>query len=218
MYGIGSTITATQWPRFYHEDKCHILPRPYQSCKPFEPGWVLMQKPWFIDLVQLMEKKIIKFLETCTKTPYVSQVISDLDEVKNIVPNCLRLSETFFTQVSIVTSNGEKDMEIHVDEGDIINAVFHLGKLRSGGSTSYFEMDEKTGMIKEKQTIPFQHGRVQIGFYSKIYHCAKSFDGIRFTLNFNVKKFFFKHFRSYGRKYYDQLIDRNYNGELLIAR
>ena len=63
-----------------------------------------MQKPWFIDLVQLMEKQIIKFLETCTKTPYVSQVISDLDEVKNIVPNCLRLSETFFTQVSIVTS------------------------------------------------------------------------------------------------------------------
>ena len=79
-------------------------------------------------------------------------------------------------------------MEIHVDEGDIINAVFHLGILRSGGLTSYFEMDEKTGMIKGKQTIPFQHGRVQIGFYSIIYHCAKSFDGICFTLNFNVMK------------------------------
>ena len=150
MYGIGCTITGTQWPRFYHEDKCHILPRPYQSCTPFESGWILMQKPWFIELVQLMEKQIINFLETYTKTPYVSQVISDLEEVKRIVPKCLRLRNTFFTQASIVTSNGKKDMKIHVDEGDIINAIFHLGKLSSGGSTLYFEMDEKKGILRKK--------------------------------------------------------------------
>ena len=79
-------------------------------------------------------------------------------------------------------------MKVHVDEGDIINAIFHLGKLSSGGPTLYFEMIEKTGILREKHKIPFQHGRVQIGFYSQIYHCAKSFDGIHFTLNFNVKK------------------------------
>ena len=81
-------------------------------------------------------------------------------------------------------------MKIHVNEGDIINAIFHRGKLSSGGSTLYFEMDQKTGILRGKHKIPNQHGRVQIGFYSQIYHCAKSFDGIRFTLNFNVKKKF----------------------------
>ena len=102
-----------------------------------------MKKSWFIDLVNLMERQVLIFLETSTKTPYVSQVLSKLEEVKRIVPKCLRLSNTFFTQVSIVTSNGKKDMKIHVDEGDIINAIFHLGKLSSGGSTLYFKMDEK---------------------------------------------------------------------------
>ena len=77
---------------------------------------------------------------------------------------------------------------------------------------------KKTGILREKHKIPFQHGRVQIVFYSQIYHCAKSFEGIRFTLNFNVKKKILEHFRLHGRKYYNQLIDKNYNGELLIAR
>ena len=83
-------------------------------------------------------------------------------------------------------------MKLNVNEGDIKNAIFHLGKLSSGGSTLYFAMDKKTGILKGKYKIPFEHGRVQIGFYSQIYHCAKSFDGIHFTLNFNVKKFFFR--------------------------
>ena len=88
------------------------------------------------------------------------QVHSEFKEVKNIVPKCLRLSNTFFTQVSIVTLNWEKDMKMHVDEGDIINVVFHLGKLSSGGSTLYFEMDEKTGMLRGKHKIAFKHDRV----------------------------------------------------------
>ena len=69
MYGIGSTITATQWPRFYHGNKCHTLPRPYKSCKPYEPGWILMRKSWFIDLVSLMKQQVLNFLERSTKTP-----------------------------------------------------------------------------------------------------------------------------------------------------
>ena len=72
MYGIGSTITATQWPRFYHGNKCHTLPRPYKSCKSYEPGWILMRKSWFIDLVNLMERQVLIFFEISTKTPYVS--------------------------------------------------------------------------------------------------------------------------------------------------
>ena len=90
MYGIGSTITATQWPRFYHGNKCYTLPRPYKSCKPYEPGWILMRKSWFIDLVNLMERQVLNFLETSTKTPYVSQVLSKLEEVKK---DCTKVSK-----------------------------------------------------------------------------------------------------------------------------
>ena len=115
----------------------------------------------------------------------ISKVKLELKEVKSIVPKCLRLSNTCFTQLSITTSNGEEDMEIHVDEGDIINAVFHLGTVKSGGSTLYFTTDGKKDNMKLKHDIPFQHGRVQIGLFNKIYQCAQSFQGILFALNFN---------------------------------
>ena len=167
MYGIGSTITATQWPRFYHGNKCHTLPRLHKSCKPYEPGWILMRKNWFIDLVNLMEPQVLDFLETSTKTPYVSQVLSELEEVKRNVPKYLRLSTTFFTQVSIVTSNGKKDMKIHVNEGDIINDIYHLEELGSDESTLYFEMDGKTGILRGKHKIPFQHVECKLVFKVK---------------------------------------------------
>ena len=218
MYGIGSTITATKWPRFLHDGTCHILPRPYKPCKPCGEGWFLMKSQWFIDLVNLMERYVMLYLEEVEQTFDTRQIISDLKEVKSIVPNCLRISNTFFTQLSITTSDGEEDMEIHVDEGDIINAVFHLGIVKSGGSTLYFKTDGKKEKMSMRHDIPFEHGRVQIGLFNKVYHCAQSFEGIRFALNFNVKKKVLEHFQNHGTRFYDQLIDNNYKGDLLIAR
>ena len=218
MYGIGSTITATKWPRFLYEGTCHILPRPYKPCKPYGEGWFLMKSQWFIDLVNKMEKYVMFYLETVEETYQTKKIISELKEVKSIVPKCLRLSNTCFTQLSITTSDGEEDMEIHIDEGDIINAVFHLGIVKSGGSTLYFTTNRKEQKMLMRHDIPFEHGRVQIGLFNKIYHCAQSFQGIRFALNFNVKKKILEHFQKHGNRFYDQLIDNNYKGELLIAR
>jgi len=217
MYGIGSTITATKWPRFFHEGTCHILPRPYKPCKPYGDGWILMKKKWFINLAKVMERYVMIYLESIDETSH-KHVISELKKVKSIVPKSLRLSDTFFTQLSITTSNGENDMEIHIDEGDIINAVFHFGSVKSGGSTLYFENDPKHKTTTPIYDVPFQHGRIQIGFFNRIYHCAQSFDGIRFALNFNVKKKVLDHFQTHGSKFYDQFVNNNYEGDLLLAR
>ena len=55
-------------------------------------------------------------------------------------------------------------MEMHIDEGYIINAVLYFGKVKSGGSTLQFESNEISETITKKHDIPFQHGRVTIGF------------------------------------------------------
>ena len=119
--------------------------------------------------LHLMEHQVINFLEASEQSSYITQVVSKLMDLKSIVPRCLKLSNIFFTQLSITTSNGEKDMEIHVDKGNIINTAFHFCKLKSGGSTLYFENEEKSGMIRQKHAITIQHGQVQIDLFSNIY-------------------------------------------------
>ena len=123
---------------FFLRGTCHILPCPYKPCKPYGDSWILMKTKWFINLAKVMERYVMIYLESIDEASH-KHVISELTEVKSIVPNSLRLSDTIFTQLSITISNGENDMEIHIDEGDIINAVFHFGIVKSGGSTLYFE-------------------------------------------------------------------------------
>ena len=38
MYLYDSNITSTRYPKFVHEGKEYILPRPYQYCKPDQDG------------------------------------------------------------------------------------------------------------------------------------------------------------------------------------
>ena len=59
---------------------------------------------------------------------------------REIIPQYLRLGGTCFTQMSIFGTVNKDDgwMPIHYDECDVISCVFHLGKVNSGGSTSYY--------------------------------------------------------------------------------
>ena len=218
MFGLGSTITATHWPRFLCDGTAHILPRPYRKCKPHNIGWKLMQQYWFRKLTAVLENLVFQYLETIEKTKHTSQVLSDLKEIKSIVPESLRIAKTIFTQLTITTSTGKKNMEAHIDDGDIICAVLHLGDVTNGGSTLYFKGSECAEIRKETYSVNFEHGRIQIGFFDKVYHCALSFEGFRYALNFNSKKNVLKHFQLYGSKYYDQLVDNNYETNHFLAR
>ena len=218
MFGLGSTITATHWPRFIHGGIAHILPRPYHKCKPGQHGWIIMQSTWFQKIAKLLEDLVFQYLNTIETTEHTLQAISDLKEIKSIVPECLRIASTIFTQLTITTSNGKTDMETHVDDGDIICSVLHLGDVSNGGSTIYFDPVKNSENMKETCRISFEHGRIQIGFFDKVYHCVESFEGIRYSLNFNSKRSILKHFQTYGWKYYNQYINNNYEGDNFLAR
>ena len=68
----------------------------------------------------------------------------NLELSKKIIPECLRLGDSFFTHMSVFGTVNKKDgeMPIHFDERDIISCVFHLGKLSHGGSTSFYSGDK----------------------------------------------------------------------------
>ena len=57
-----------------------------------------------------------------------------------IIPPCLRLGGSCFTHMSVFGTVNKDDgqMPKNYNERDIISYVFHLDKVNSGGSTSYY--------------------------------------------------------------------------------
>ena len=81
---------------------------------------------------------------------------------KTIIPECLRLGNSFFTHMSVFgTLNQEDDaMPIHFDERNIISCVFHLGKVITGGGTCYYSGKSPNSVGKKIHEVPFQYGRL----------------------------------------------------------
>ena len=89
---------------------------------------------------------------------------------KRLIPECLRLGDTCFTQMSVFGTLNKQDgqMPLHFDERDIISCVFHLGKVSIGGATLYYNGDSPNAPEKQVYSVPFNHGTLQIGFFSQV--------------------------------------------------
>ena len=63
-----------------------------------------------------------------------------IELARKIVPECLRLGDTFFTHMTVFGTISKDDGKIplHFDERDIVSCVFHISKVTSGGATSYY--------------------------------------------------------------------------------
>ena len=105
---------------------------------------------------------------------------------------------------------------LHFDERDIISCVFHLGKLTSGGSTSYYSGSSPMDPGRKIYHVPFNHGTLQIGFFNKILHGVDEWEGQRCGIQLNIKKDVLTHFVRYGKFFLwqvpsDRLSTRTYH-------
>ena len=64
-------------------------------------------------------------------------------------------------------------------------------------------------MGKKCSSLPFKHGRVQIGQYDSIIHGIEKWIGNRVTFCFNVKRKVMEHFYQFDNNYYQQYLDVN---------
>ena len=122
----------------------------------------------------------------------------------------------------IILRNDEKDkaknIPIHIDSDDYVNAILTLGDIsEKDGNTVYYNGTHKKNVGKECLSVPFLHGRLQIGFFDKIFHGVKPWTGDRVTISFSLQKKIFNHFVNYGSKYYDQYVDKGYPSKNFIA-
>ena len=183
-----------------------MLPRPYEKSKPGKPGYELLRCDWFSEIIRKIEFAVMYFLENLHPDRTCAQnMLAKIRLSKIKIPPELRIGDSFFTHMTFMgTMEKGSEVPIHLDEKDIVTALFHFGSVEEGGSTEYFDglSVQKPGNITK--IIPFKHGRIQIGSYSTILHKASSYKGTRGTLNFNLKQTVLDHFLKEGSTYFNQ--------------
>ena len=207
LYCFGSTITCTRYPKFFSEGQTHILPRPYQTSKPNNKGHSLIREEWMQSFLKAIESHVLHYLHNlCDDRIQKKLALLHIELSKRLIPECLRLGDTCFTHMSVFGTLNKQDgqMPLHFDERDIISCVFHLGKVSKGGATLYFDGDSPNKPGKQVYTVPFNHGTLQIGFFSQVLHGIEDWEGQRCGIQVNIKRDLLKHFIKYGTVHYDK--------------
>jgi len=219
MYCIGSTRGVCAFPRFeYMNNMYDSLPRPYDSSKPGNPMWQIMQTDWFRSIANEVHKLTYAYLQRyCKNDSSTMKVLHIFQRSMLILPDCIKVCGTAFSHINMTTVEDCQAMNIHIDEDDIFTAVLHLGDVQEGGTTQFYDgftPNDPGNMVHEE---PFEHGKVQIGYFDKIFHGVSNWKGKRYGLNFIMKKSVFEHFDQYGDVFYSQLVNRQYKTNGMIC-
>ena len=222
MYLFGSTIGASQFPQYLDSNGHHNLPRPYRNYKPGSPARAITDSHWFTEFAMDVEKCVIEFLKEIY--PYHKKAELTLflmATAKAMIPQECRISNTAFNHMTLLGNlNHESSMNIgaHIDDQDIVTALFHVGKPIKGGETHYYSGKSKKEKGDVMICVPFKHGRLQVGFFDDTVHCATNWEGIRGGINFNLKKNVLSFFMNKKlRKYYDQYAEAGFPLEDFVA-
>ena len=233
-YCIGSTCFAGPSPRFYNEDRVHhsMIPHPFKNSMPNSMVHTILKEESFSDLVSLCADATIKYLHQslllCNRFDVLNDNIfihnvktslSLIDFIYQHVPKSLRICDTFFTQMVIVGNDQIRKhdgIKNHLDN-DYISCIVNFGKLKKGGSTIYFNgthPEKNCGKLISE--VPFEHGRIQIGYFSEIVHGVTPWDGNRITINFNFKMDVVNHFMEMGSMFYKEYEYHGYPTDFVI--
>ena len=223
MYQYGGTIGPAHFPLFMKSasTKNHMLPRPVVSCRPGNYGHSLLNsQEWLRRLSFTVERYNLEFLENLNSKKS-RDILMLAKKCKSIVPKCLRICDTFFTSMIVVGNfKGSGVIPLHKDTDDYITALVSIGDSEIvGGNTTYYSGKDINMCGKKIYTIPFKHGRIQIGFFDEIIHGADQWkNGNRGVIDFSMKKKLLNHFQEYGMYYYSQYIADGYPSGHFMAK
>ena len=92
----------------------------------------------------------------------------------------------------------------HLDK-DLITCIVKIGKLKNGGFYHFFNGRHPDIDCDELVSdVSFEHGRIQIGYFSEIVHDVTPSDGNRITINFDFKMDMVSYFMEMGSIFYKE--------------
>ena len=160
MFQYGATIGPAQYPKFVNPMtyRDSMLPRPVVKSRPNNCGYLLLRNfQWIKKLSMIVEKATFDHLNE-DKTENSLSLLQCIEfSIKNI-PSCLRIYDTFFTQMILIgdpnTDHGE--IPIHTDNDDYITALVSIGtnNIRSG-HTNYYETRKKNSYTSTSSNCNF---------------------------------------------------------------
>lgn len=218
---FGSTLGASKYPRFSKNggEDFHMIPRPFSNSRPGKKGYLALKEKWFIELVKEINNIAMCYIiEESKKHTWARKVLTDIKDSLKLVPDCCRICSSCFTMMSI---NGDqfssKDgISAHFDKQDSFNVLLHVGNVKEGGSTRFYSGSSESDMGKMIMEIPFHHGYMQMGCFKDILHGTSGWKGDRCSINFAIKPLILNHFRKEGLKYYQHVIEANYDCKGLL--
>lgn len=201
MFCAGGTLGAARKP-FYRKgnNTFSMLPRPYKNNLPFHSGFNLLKEFWVNDFFKDVEKLALQFIYFCIPDCKQKTILQKYIEYsKSLVPDELRISNTFFTQLSLIGDmsyqSGLQDVRPHVDADDIFTAIIHLGHPIKGGNLVIYSGNSKKncGQIIKKCT--FKHGNIHFGCFMNVVHAVEPWYGHRGSFSLNLKKSMVNYFK-----------------------
>ena len=108
-----------------------------------------------------VEHYVLHYLHNlCPDKELKKVTLFNIELSRKIIHQCLRLGGSFFTHMSVFGTVNKEDgkMTLHFDERDIIPCIFHLGRVKSGGSTSYHSGDSPSDPGNRVHQVAFKHG------------------------------------------------------------
>lgn len=227
FYQFGSTNGYSTTPRFEptrdgkspNGNKYQpMLPRPIVSCRPGNKGYKLLQQNWLIDLIKEIEEHTISYLiRFQNEISHGNELLKQLLDFRENVDKNILVCGTIFNQM-IVIGKLDHNSEIvnHVDKDDAISCILTLGDITSGGATNYYDglkagTNVPTYMNGNlMHSVPFQHGRLQIGNYRDIVHGVSKWEGTRITIDLNTKIGILNHYCVYNNYFLNQYKEAGY--------
>ena len=130
MFCLGSTIGAARYPLFVNPitKKNSILPRPVVNSRPNGLSSILFQTYWFQKLTKSIEMFLFEYLSTLDSTMKENKRLFESIAFSKTIPLSLRVCNTIFHQVFIVTNNNDlREIKAHKDQNDLINCLLTIG-------------------------------------------------------------------------------------------
>ena len=159
------------------------------------------------EFLKEVETHVLHYLYNfCKDKTLRKMTLFNIEMVRKLVPECLRLGNCFFTHMAIFGTVNKEDrsMPIYFDERDLISCVFHLGSVHKGGETSYYGCDKPDKPGLPVHQVSFRHGNLQIGFSNRVLRGVQEWEGKRCGIQLNIKKDVLKHFTTYGSIHYNK--------------
>lgn len=228
-YLFGSTCFGGTSPLYYDEDKpgYRMIPRPYIHYKPGSIVYKILNDQQYQDLIKVCELEVMNFLyesliyyskhNTNNDTlPIINEIkltLKLINFIKENVPLPLRIGNSFFTQMVLIGNDEYRKhtgIPCHLDK-DRITCIVNFGDVKKGGSTMFYDgLDDKSDIGKLVREVKLSHGRIQVGFFSKVVHSVSAWEGNRMTLNFNFKDDIINHFMNVGSLFYNEFEYHNF--------